>query len=250
MLLLICCTASNYLETEISDISDMPTFSTQAKPEDIITPISYTVTRTINSEIPEFEFKLEGARVEKTYLSSSQSDYYYSQADTEISTLTVSSKDGSFKQEFTNLSTCTSSSESDMYGLSFDDWNFDGYLDVSLWQYIGGSMGNAPTYYWLWDNDVGMFVANTELGEISESSTVYRDVANKQVKSFTNFGCGGYGEGYYEYINGNYVTVKLKEQLYEPVKGDETQYHYHIIIQELVDGDLKITEDCYEDIQK
>ena len=215
-------------------------------PDDIITPIDYTVTMSIHNDLTEFEFRLEGIKTEQYDLNHDKSRYYIFLGIVEISKLTISSQDGSFKQEFTDLSTWTRATEENMYGLSFDDWNFDGYIDVSLWQYEGGTMRNSPHYYWLWDNVAGAFAENTQLAEMSDYSTVSVDTEQQQITSFTRYGPEGHGTGYYEYIDGKYVTVKTREDLYELTEGEDFEYNHRVIIKELIGGELIITEDYYD----
>ncbi|MCL1859218.1 MAG: rhodanese-like domain-containing protein [Oscillospiraceae bacterium] len=202
----------------------------------IVTDIDYTTTMKINGEMPEFEFRLEGIKERYSYSEIVEAVY--------ISKMTISGKDGSFKQEFTDLSTEIYTSKKDIYGLSFDDWNFDGYLDISLWQSVGGTMGNSPHYYWLWDNNAGLFIENKQLEEISDYSTIsIIDTDGKnQITNFVHVGYEGDGIGYWEYTKGEYIHVKSKsvEWLH-----DDSEYIYHVIIEELIDGEMIITEDYF-----
>lgn len=199
---------------------------------EIIKPIDFTATIKINIEMPEFDFRLEGK--EKKYLSFEYID---------ISKLTISDKNGSFKQEFTNLSTeiWASENKNNMYGLAFDDWNFDGYLDVSLWQEVGGTMRNSPHYYWLWDNKAGLYVENTQLFEISDYSTISIVPNKNQITNFMHIGPEGDSIGYWEYIKDEYIWVKSKS--IEWLNDDE--YIYHVIIEEFIDGEMIVTKDYF-----
>jgi len=208
----------NYLEEEL--------------PDDNNAPFSYSVTNIINSKVGELEFRIEG-EINKT------GSLGYDEI-IEISKLTVLHKNGRVKQEFPGLNTITTIGENDMYGLSFDDWNFDGYLDISLFKYPGGTMMNRPHYYWLWDITAGEFVENTELQELSEYSFLEADYENNQVISRSRGGSGHYLILYYEYRHESFVLIKIEESSLEQVEGETVK---RVVAQELIDGEMTITEE-------
>ena len=135
-----------------------------------------------------------------------------------------------------------------MYGLSFDDWNFDGHLDIGLWAYLGGSMRNDPHYYWLWDNSLKQFIRNEELEEISNISTI--SVEENRLDCYTRLGASGGANAQYEYIKGNFVLVYSVEWVVEPAADKENEYIRYEIINELVDGEMITTENYYSVIEE
>lgn len=167
----------------------------------VITPIDYTVTQKINKSMPDFTFEILGDNV-KTYHE------YYSNDSVEITQIKISNKN--FKQELI-VSTIIPYISDPLYGFSLDDWNFDGYLDISLWKAMGGSMGNEPSHYWLWDSKKNQFIQNDELEQISECHGLSIDNNSKLIKAFVSHGASGATIYYYKYSNGKYLMVKQEE---------------------------------------
>jgi len=209
-------------------------------PPDIVTSIDYTVTKRINDGMPEFDFRVEGENVKGYHLDFYRNKYYILCDENQIFKLTISSKDGTFKQEFSGLETM--SHPRDDFGIAFDDWNFDGYLDVSLWKYPGGTMGNSPHYFWLWDNAAQKFVANEQLEKMSDYSWLQTDEETKQVVNRQRAGFGNYGTWYHIYKNGEFILVKFEEIWMEWVP-DEDKYIKHVRIEELIGAKMTVTEE-------
>jgi len=209
-------------------------------PDDILTPFSYVVSTRINDEMPTFDFILEGVVIEKYTLVYDGSMYRLIHARTDISTLRVVCQDGTLWQEFSDLGTDTRSMEEWMYGLSFKDWNFDGFLDIGLRAWKGGSMGNDPHYYWLWDSSSGHFVRNEDLEEISWYSSVYTIAENRVISANTRYGVWGGISKHFMYADGSFVLVGFFEQVDE--QDDEGGYTRRITVGELINGEMVITE--------
>jgi len=208
-----------------------------------VTPFAYMVTRRINNYLPEFEFRVEGV-LDKTGNSS------YKTGTVRIHTLATSSEGGVYRQVFTNLATrlYEHEIESGRYGLSFDDWNFDGYQDVGLRIHYGGTGHNNPHYYWLWDNDTRQFVVNPELENISDDSDIQIDHDNKQLSCFTRNPPSGRCIQKYEYRNSEFVMVyrEVTDLDWEQYKNG--LFFMHIKIETLIDGNMVVIKDCYEEL--
>ena len=223
-------------------------------PPDIVTPIDFLVSRKINDQMPEFAFHITGTNEKRHGLNHDNSRYCIMFNENKVEKITITDNSGALIQEIGDLykeiddiRTANPASEEDMYGFSFDDWNFDGYLDISLWKYPGGSMRNKPTYFWLWDAKLGKFIENEELGEMSDYSTISVSDEGNLIESFTRVGGGEYGIGYYKCENGKYICVKTKHVKYEPTPDNENKYVSHIVISELVNGKMTVTKDYFED---
>ena len=219
-------------------------------PPDIITPIDFTVSKTINDKMPEFTFHMTGSNEQRYGTTYDGNKYYIMFDENKIEKITIRDNNGAVIQEITNLETANPESEEKMYGLSFDDWNFDGFFDISLWQFPGGTMHNNPTYYWLWDNNQRKFIENTELEEISNYSTPRIETEAKQITGYSRYGGEGGIECYFEYRGGSFVMVKSIERTLKPSEENEGEYVAHVVIEERIDGKMKVTKDYYEDVSE
>jgi phage shock protein E len=219
-------------------------------PPDIVTPIDFTTTQKICDQMPEFTFHLTGNNVKSYGVSYDNTKYYIMFDENKIESITITDNTGALVQKIDDLITENPASEEGMYGLSFNDWNFDGYFDIGLWSYRGGTMRNDPHYYWLWDSSLGQFVENAELMEISDFSTISINVEEGRLECYTRFGSSSGLTQEYEYIDDKFVMVYSITFEIEQSPDEEDKYIRHITITELVDGELKITEDYYEDIEE
>ena len=52
------------------------------------------------------------------------------------------------------------------------DYNGDGFLDMAIRREIGGSMGNDPHYFWLWDVESQQFIFNETLTSLSDFTSI------------------------------------------------------------------------------
>ena len=210
-------------------------------PPDIITPIDFMISAKIDEDLPDFTFSVRGENVKKYQLNANKTRYYIGSDMNNISSICITTEDGKCIQELANLNTSIHTFYEN-FGVSFDDWNFDGYLDISLPNNIGG--GNSdPHLYWLWDNSTGKFVKNTELEEMSDYSNVSIDIDNCLVESATGR-MGVYETKYYKYENRNYILVKQIN--IEWVEFSDEEYTEHVVVQELINGKMRITQDYYE----
>jgi len=210
-------------------------------PPSLISPINYNVSKKINSQIPEFNFYINGNDIRDYYLQHDMNRYYLSYSNTVIESIIIKDNNNVIIQEISGLETATPACEENQYGFSFDDWNFDGFFDISLWKFQGGSMHNNPTYYWLWDNSLGKYIENKELEERSDWCSLSTDEELQQVVGYTSAGAFGNVHCFYEYSNGRFILVKSIEEIFEQSYDDKDKYTSHTIIEELIDGDMKIT---------
>jgi len=133
----------------------------------------------------------------------------------------------------------------DNYGFSLDDWNGDGYIDLSLLIHEGGIMMNSPNYFWLWDTSNSRFVKNTELMEISESATVGFTGDNAhRIFAFTHYGASKWGGTFYDYLENHFIAVEMQECLWEEQENGfwgilTRTYH-------LIDGEWTVTSETRE----
>ena len=218
--------------------------SEEALPSDIVTPIDFTTSKKIGEKMPDFTFHLTGNNVKRADEDSAW------RGVNEIDSITITDHRGTLVQRIGNIITGNRASE-DMYGLTFDDWNFDGYIDIGLAAYPGGSMGNYPHYYWLWDSCLNQFVENVELMGISEGYSIYIDTAENKLECFTRHGASGYTLTYFKYINDKFVFEYSMNYTLAQSPDENGKYVTRIITTELVDGEEMSTEEyCDKTIEE
>jgi hypothetical protein len=103
----------------------------------------------------------------------------------------------------------------------FDDYNFDGFLDMKLlrWQEGAGQL-RAVTYFWLWDTDEYRYVLNEQLIEIGFTAEINANSDTKQVGTFRRGGGDFLSQIYdfYEFYDGGFVHIL--QVIYAPVNNE------------------------------
>jgi rhodanese-related sulfurtransferase len=165
----------------------------------VVIPDGFSIRKQIHENLPPFTFTLTVFDIDEFFLSDN-------------AVLTISSADGSFLQEFSDIRTHFLRYRKFEEALKFDDWNFDGYLDISLWRFPGGSMGNRPHYFWLWNPETEEFTENFDLGQISSWSRVEIDYENNLIISHVRDDNNIYFIDYWKYHDGNFEYVRHDEQ--------------------------------------
>ncbi len=205
--------------------------------------IDFTVNQSIHDKVPPLTFRLLGRRIEGW---SRDVEDMVDNLDANIHIIQVIDEDGKIVQEFDRLNAMPPRYESS-FGLHFADYNFDGYLDMSLFISQGGSMRNEPHKYWLWDNSSKQFVENEELSEISEYSTISIITEENQLECYTRISAGAGITNYYKYTGGKYIFIYSIEWGLESVSEDK--YVRYEIIKELIDDEIVITKNYYDDLE-
>jgi len=239
VLLLSCC-----IKPEISDIDETIniTFFGNDIILDIIAPVEISVNKVIHEDLPEMMFTIKGFKA-----IGSSAGWAGWEAGI-INSITITYDNGMFFQELTDFESVINPKFL-ISSLSFEDWNFDGYIDISLTRYDGVS-SSLPHYYWLWDIDKGLFVRNVELEEFSNYEIVGVDKEENLVYS-TSGRMGHYTWRYYKYEYGKYVLVKkiVINRIYDDTWSIEPQliYKQKTVITELIDGEMIVTDEYYEE---
>lgn len=205
--------------------------------------IDFTMTQRIHDEVPSFTIRLLGRWIEGW---SSETQDEVEGLDANIHVLQVIDSDGRVIQEFDRLNTIPPRYEPS-FGLDFADYNFDGYLDMALYQFEGGSMRNEPHIYWLWDNELKRFVENEELGEVSNYSSISINSEKKRLECYTRFGTGAGATQYFEYLDGAYIFTYSIEWGYELVPDKDGEYMNYKIINELINGEIVTSKEYYDE---
>ncbi|MCL2494662.1 MAG: hypothetical protein FWE98_03275 [Oscillospiraceae bacterium] len=211
------------LSNATEEVTTTEVITTEAEPK----PFEYTVTQRIHDDMPEFIFTLHG---------------YGDGAYVNISEIEISGED--FSQQLDGFETENRFSLEDDYGLVFADFNTDGYLDIQLHQYRGGSMHNTPSLFWLWDTKQKKYVENKQLEEISEEHWV--SVQDGRLLCGFRDGAFGYCLSVYSYINHTFVEIEREDV--HPLNWDDV--HNSIFVRDtykLIGGELKLVSTEEED---
>ena len=202
-----------------------------------ITNTTYVFTSQIHSDLPEFNFHLEGNLTSTFYNNSNRRDSRYFH----LTRLFITSQCGDFEQELELAGKSTdplwSIQEYGPRGFTLDDWNFDGYLDIRI---LGDDFPRIePYYYWLWDNAAGIFVENQQLHEIGKV-----EIRREEKQILRERGLGGYGSDawFYEYKDGEFVLVKSRETQFG-LEDDDGRRFRRTTYMELIDGEMTITKE-------
>lgn len=130
------------------DFSDEP-INEQSEENNSI--IDFTFIQSISSTLTPFTFRILGKTLYNNTL--------------QVTNIYVSDTDGALIQEVELDARPRDASENNRYGLEFGDYNFDGFLDMTIRRYPGVVRNNRTNYYWLWNDETHQFVYSWELSE-------------------------------------------------------------------------------------
>jgi rhodanese-related sulfurtransferase len=218
--------AKELLEMGYTNVYDFGGIETDWTGE-VVIPAVYSVFMQIHESLPYFEFEIRGVLLEDDRMRIEQ--------------LTIF--EDSIRQQFTDLNIILGTRHLTSM-LSFDDWNFDGYLDISLRVCIGGSIGNSPHFFWLWDARANEFIPNGQLEDMSFGATLKTDNENNLITAYNQSGIWYNATAYYEYQDGNFERIKLIERENEFLENDEVITT--VTISELINSEWVITDEYVE----
>lgn len=200
-----------------------------------IEPLKLVVTRRLE-QMGEYDFTLNGFLGKE--LNNEES---YSRDYVMINSIEIKANNGDFYQLIDGFSSLLSSNFEN-YGIEFFDWNGDGYTDIRLHQFQGGTSHNEPSLFWLWDNAEAKFIQNKQLEELSDCSAVYIEPEkDSRVRSFIRKGPRECELSYYKYNDGEFIKVECKNDVFYEKDGAE-----YIVtkISELINGKMKIVSEA------
>ncbi len=181
----------------------------------------------ISKDITVYQIKLFGYIEETVYGNYSH-----------LNKIVISNDKLKYKQEF-NFEETNNIVEKN-YGLVFEDYNFDGYLDISLKCCNGGDIHNEPRLFWIWNDKENRFAENEELSYLSSTGKVSVYKNKKLVESYS-YDIANHYQSYFEWNNGKLI-LREERYLYWKVDENEEEVKKYEVIKEYKNGILvKIT---------
>jgi len=169
-----------------------------------INVLDFIFTQSISDDMPPFTFRMLG--------EISWSYGFHGQLVREIVIESIHIIDvyGDKLQIIDNLVTTQGwRNEENLFGLSFADYNFDGYLDMRLWRHGTGNRQSGAHYFWLWNNEKGQYVLSPELISFSNYCSIMIDEDLQRLSVFHGWRDGGITT-FAEFIDGVLVITDVE----------------------------------------
>jgi hypothetical protein len=163
----------------------------------------FTIIQEINNRNCPFNFHFYGERI---YVCD---DGFFGE-DTDILAIRITDYDGNFIQQIEGISLVQYSGS---LHISFEDFNFDGFLDMTIMKYPGGVRGGAPHHIWLWNDEINEFIFNEELSEISHGRNLEINTETRQVMAWSS-SVAGRNYIFLEFIEGTPTAVSTLEWIH------------------------------------
>ena len=177
-------------------------------PQDRRDPFSFTTMQSLHPGMEAFTFTLSGYTQTQYFLNTTGKRFYPSWPINIVRAISIKNAEGVTLQVITGLETSHEVAlEDNLFGLAFKDWNFDGYMDMFLARFRGGTAGNEPSYFWLWNPDLKQFVQNDDLMSMSNWGFPAIDRTANQIVASGRGGRVAYFS-WYEYSNGRFTRVR------------------------------------------
>jgi len=160
--------------------------------------VKFTTTIRIHPDMQELTI----TRIVGDYVSD---DYFQSFPEPMDISIIITDESGTVIQEINGL---TQSNRNVNGGLSFDDYNFDGYLDMRLMRWQDGAGGLlAQEYFWLWDASIKQFVMHEQLMGIGHAAWLRADQERQRIFVGNRYR-GGHAHLEYKYLDGEFIVVR------------------------------------------
>jgi len=200
--------------------------------------IDFITTARIHPDMPEFTFiRTLGAFVEEPWMTPEERHV----------SITILDENGSLIQKIDGIiqggHSWFDAPDAPIFELQFDDFNFDGYLDIWLYSAINpGTASGAWAHFWLWSPEIGRFVLNEQLAMISDMAWLGANQDTRQiVVSSRGSGSGPLSTRYYEYQDGDFIMVAgiLTERIWRTF----VPYYIRTTHRNLITGEIIIESD-------
>jgi hypothetical protein len=161
-------------------------------------PFSYNVNKQIHKSLPMFRFAVRGTQ--------DGSDYH-------TKTITVTRNNG---QKLIQKIFFDEAESYDKLNLTFEDMNFDGYLDFRVMMFMPAGP-SVPYHYYLWDAKQSKFVKNKQMSEMLFSPDF--DKKSKKIYTFNREDAVTHTSREFKFVKGKLVefsriTTKADKECY------------------------------------
>lgn len=123
-----------------------------------------------------------------------------------------------------------------------EDYNFDGYLDISIRLCQGGSIHNQPTLFWLWNSDSNQFIESSELSQISWDGEVRLNKVDNEIEVYAYEIASSFSD-YYVWQNKKLLLIRMHSFRYETNPNNPEKLFGRHVTRELINNEFVITED-------
>jgi hypothetical protein len=163
-------------------------------------PLIFTTTMRIHEDMPEFTFY----RIVGDFVPDLCNEI---PSPREVS-IVIEDEEGNVIQTISDFTQSDSWGEIESNGITFDDYNFDGYMDMRLLRHnLGHGTLRSYQYFWLWDTETSQFVLDKQLVEV-EASEININPNTRQIEAwYRDFDGQGSSYSYYKHLNREFVLV-------------------------------------------
>jgi len=171
----------------------------------------FTIIQEINDTNRPFIFHFYGERV---YVCEYVSEDGFFDENSDILNIRITDYDGNIIQWIESIPLIIP--WMGYLHISFEDFNFDGFLDMTIIKHAGGVRGGAPHHIWLWNDDMNEFTFNEELSELSHGRNLEVNTETRQVMAWFSSVTGR-----------NYIFLEFIEGTPTPVSTLEWIHFHH-----------------------
>jgi len=199
----------------------------------------FTTTMRIHEYMPEFTFIRT--------LGDFVTDFYMIEEERYVS-ITILDESSNIIQEIDGIMQGGHGlwmvPEHEMFEIRFDDFNFDGYMDMWLITARNpGTAGGEWGYHWIWNPNTGQFELNEQLNQINACmSWLYVNQDTQQIQISSRGGGGGsWLTSYYEWFEDELILIA--EMFTEWIHRDFVPSYILTTHRDFVTGEIIIVSD-------
>jgi len=179
-----------------------------ATPEPVIADTNtFITTKRIHEDMPEFTF----IRTLVDYIPGWCGEVFCTSSQWSV-IITILDEEGNLIQTIDGIRQGGESewmtADHDLFELRFDDFNFDGYMDMWLHTSMHHRGFYSNTLFWLWNPEANQFETNNQLNSINFNSG-FRAVNHetRQIETISRVSIVSHRRGFYEYHAGEFIRV-------------------------------------------